>query len=186
MSASFAERQAELRFNAGCAAAFAGPSLRQDLQDRRVDRLRRWGSTDLYRLECSDCSVELAMSLDALSSAGAPGCQCGGVFRSERLDEIVDAEREAHELESAPRRLQDRLLKTRKDHLCSSCHSDIPKGETARYRVEIIEGELWSSYRCPRCESGVWDPESSNAHQELASTDSQIGIGAYAPSGERR
>ena len=138
-------------FGSCTCSAVPVPALVEELQDRRVDRLRVWGGADLYRLECDDCGAELAMGLEALAAAGAPRCGCGGCFGSDRLEEIIEAERELAERASAPRRLQDRLLKTRKDHLCSRCHSDIPAGETARYRVEIIEGEpVWVLFFEPK------------------------------------
>lgn len=43
------------------------------------------------------------------------------------------------------------IKSTRKDHRCSGCLENIPKGSSSEYRTGVIGGDFYSSYLCSSC-----------------------------------
>ena len=51
--------------------------------------------------------------------------------------------------------LQNKEVKTRKDHDCIWCGESVPKGSIAQYRSGIWEGQMTSDYFHPECYSAM-------------------------------
>ena len=45
-----------------------------------------------------------------------------------------------------------RVKKTRKDHKCTGCLTNIPKGSEAHYIVAVFEGDFGAYYTCNACQ----------------------------------
>ncbi len=46
---------------------------------------------------------------------------------------------------------KEKLVKCRKSHICSSCQSEIPKGDYALSESGFMDGKAVSSYTCTDC-----------------------------------
>lgn len=44
-----------------------------------------------------------------------------------------------------------KIVKTRKDHVCFGCGRNFPSG-TSMERSCVIDGSLWTCYLCPTCQ----------------------------------
>lgn len=53
------------------------------------------------------------------------------------------------------RSLTDKEVKVRKAHMCGWCAEKIAKGEQARYRVYVLDGELTTDWMHPECYDGM-------------------------------
>lgn len=49
------------------------------------------------------------------------------------------------------RAITDREVTSRKNHRCGWCSESITKGDRARYRVYVFDGEFTSDYMHPEC-----------------------------------
>ena len=47
--------------------------------------------------------------------------------------------------------LKDKLVKTRKDHLCFGCQRKFLKGSELHSRTSVDQGDIWTTYLCHAC-----------------------------------
>ena len=48
--------------------------------------------------------------------------------------------------------LENKKVKTRKDHLCFACHRKFPKGTEMSRQVNVSYGEIYQVYWCETCD----------------------------------
>lgn len=47
--------------------------------------------------------------------------------------------------------LSDKIVKTRKEHLCDACHRRFPKGSLMRSQINVIDGDINNWRECETC-----------------------------------
>jgi hypothetical protein len=62
--------------------------------------------------------------------------------------------------------LQDKTVKTRKEHRCSGCYKVFPKGRKLHYQSGVCDGDFYSVYICNPCRDEYHRSDYSDGYSE--------------------